>query len=65
MVTMGNALIAGIGLGVYKDALDAVDKTYQVRSVFEPEENLHVQYRDMYERQRTLVSALRESRKGV
>lgn len=65
MVTMGNALIAGIGLGVYKDALDAVDKTYQVRCVFEPEENLHVQYRDMYERQRTLVSALRESRKGA
>jgi xylulokinase len=64
MVTMGNALIAGIGLGVYDDALDAVDKTYQVREVFEPEEELHSQYREIYDRNRLLVSALRESRKG-
>ena len=65
MVTAGVALLAGIGLGVYASAEEAVARTYRIRRMFEPEPEWQAPYEEAYARSRHIVGALRESREGV
>lgn len=43
---MGAALLAGIGIGIYKDLEDASKKTYRVKEVFIPQ----MEYMEMYDK---------------
>ena len=46
--TLGAALIAGVGIGVYRDFQSAVDNTVRIQRVHEPDELAHQMYRGYY-----------------
>ena len=46
--TLGAALLAGIGLGIYKDEKDAFRQTYKEGQIFEPDADRQKKYEDYY-----------------
>ncbi len=62
MVTMGAALLAGIGAGIYSSPQEAIELSYQSRRTFEPNPIWQELYEDVYSRYKRAVAALRESR---
>ncbi len=58
MVTLGAALVAGIGAGIYQDAQDAIARSYQQGAVFEPDPDLQIRYEPLYQTYKRLVTAL-------
>lgn len=46
--TLGAALLAGVGVGIYKDFEDAVQKTVKIQRVHQPDETRHLQYAPFY-----------------
>ena len=58
MVTLGAALLAGIGAGIYQDAQDAILSSYQKGEVFEPDPDLQIRYEPLYQTYKRLVTAL-------
>ena len=65
MVTLGTALVAGLGAGIYQDPQEAVEATFKVRETFEPNPEWQKTYADVYERYKHITETLREARKGV
>lgn len=47
--TLGAAILAGVGTGVYKDFKDAVKRTIKITRVHEPDMKLHERYSKNYE----------------
>ncbi|NPV52614.1 MAG: carbohydrate kinase [Firmicutes bacterium] len=45
--TLGAALLAGIGSGIYRDEQDAIQRTYKIREVFHPNPEMTRKY-DLY-----------------
>lgn len=60
MVTLGAALIAGIGSGIYEDAQDAIRSSFRAGEVFEPDPDWQASYEPLYQRYKRLVTALTE-----
>ena len=65
MVTLGAALIAGLGAGVYKTPQEAVDATFRVGEHLEPNPDWQARYAEPFERYKHLSSVLREGRKRL
>jgi xylulokinase len=59
-VVLGAALLAGIGVGIYRDAQDAYDQVHRPGRVYEPDPQRQQQYREWYETFQQLYPALRE-----
>lgn len=59
--TMGAAILAGIGTGLYKDFADAKARTAIITRVHEPDMKAHIQYKKYYE----LYLELYEKLKGT
>jgi xylulokinase len=57
----GAALLAGIGVGAYRDLIDASRKTYRLKRRFDPEASLVDQYSDLYAVYKRIYPALRET----
>ena len=55
---LGAAILAGIGLGIYRDEQDAFERTYRPGKVYEPDPRLSAQYADGFSIYRTLYPAL-------
>ncbi|MCE5285965.1 MAG: xylulose kinase [Pelosinus sp.] len=49
VVTLGAAMLAGLGAGIYKDSADAVQQVDRREVVFEPDMVNHQKYRAIYE----------------
>ena len=47
--TLGNAIIAGVGTGIFKSFEEAAEKIVKVRKVFEPIEQNHKIYSELYQ----------------
>jgi xylulokinase len=46
--TLGAAILAGVGTGVYKNFDDAVSQTIRIRKTYEPDMNNHKKYQEFY-----------------
>lgn len=61
VVTLGAAMLAGIGAGVYRDSVDAVQQTRGDEKTYQPDMKKHVQYRAVFEQvYKEIYPALRE-----
>jgi xylulokinase len=58
--TLGAALLAGIGLGLYKDEQDAFQQTYKEGRIFEPHPDRQKEYEDYYQIFKKLYPSLKE-----
>lgn len=58
--TLGAAILAGIGTGVYGSVEEAVEAVVKVDRVFEPDPSRHERYRELFEKYRKLYPALKE-----
>lgn len=58
--TLGAAMLAGVGTGVYQDYEEAVQKTVHIMRAHAPDETVHAQYRKGYETYRALYESTRE-----
>jgi len=65
MVTLGAALLAGLGAGVYDSPLQAVAATYQPRQHFYPDPDWLERYTPLYPRYLTAARALRRWRQEL
>ena len=57
--TLGAALLAGIGLGIYKDEQDAFHQTYKSGRIYEPDLNRQKEYEDYYQIFKKLYPSLK------
>ena len=57
---LGAAILAGIGVGLYKDEQDAFDHVYRPGRTFEPDPETHARYTTGFENYKRLYPALRE-----
>lgn len=55
---LGAAVLAGIGLGIYRDEQDAFERVYRPGRVFQPDPNAHRLYAGRFEVYRQLYPAL-------
>jgi xylulokinase len=55
----GAALLAGIGIGVYRDLYDASKRTHQVKRRFEPEPEFVQQYNSIFAIYKQIYPALK------
>jgi xylulokinase len=58
--TLGAALLAGIGLGIYQDEQDALQRTYKEGRIYEPDLNRKKAYEDYYRIFKKLQPSLKE-----
>ncbi len=58
--TLGAALLAGIGLGLYQDEQDAFQQTYKEGRIYEPNLNRQNEYEDYYRIFKKLQPSLKE-----
>jgi xylulokinase len=58
--TLGAALLAGIGLGIYTDEKDAFQQTYKEGQIYEPDLDRQKQYEDYYHIFKKMYPSLRE-----
>jgi len=58
--TLGAALLAGIGLDLYKDEQDAFNQTYKEGRIYEPDPNRRKAYEDYYQIFKKLYPSLKE-----
>ena len=56
---LGDAMLAGIAAGIYKDANEAVADCVAIRRVFEPNAENHAYYMEMYDKYRKVYDFMR------
>lgn len=56
--TLGAALLAGVGAGIYRDFAEAVRHTVRIQRVHEPDPAMHRRYMDFYRQYRELYQSL-------
>jgi xylulokinase len=61
-ITLGAAMLAGIGAGVYDDLPQAYEAVRKKTRVVEPNEKEHSKYVDIYEKHKKLYPALKSAR---
>lgn len=59
--TLGAAIMAGVGCGVFKDYEDAVNKTIEIKKVYEPDAKRHEIYKKYIELYLELYEDLKET----
>ncbi|MGQ9623417.1 MAG: FGGY-family carbohydrate kinase [Candidatus Caldatribacteriaceae bacterium] len=57
----GAALLAGIGAGIYKSPVEVFQRTFRIREVFEPLENLKEEVHCFFETYRSVRGVLKEA----
>lgn len=63
--TLGAAILAGVGVGVYKDFEEAVNKTVYIKRSFEPDMQKHEDYEKYYEIYLELYDKLKDTMKKL
>ena len=61
-VPLGAAILAGIGVGIYKNEQDAYDQVYKPGKVYEPDAKLNSQYTEWFKTFEKIYPALRNIR---
>jgi xylulokinase len=64
-VPLGAAILAGIGVGIYKNEQDAYDQVYKPGQVYEPDGKLNSQYAEWFKTFEKIYPALRNIRGKV
>lgn len=59
--TLGAAMLAGVGTGLFRDFRDAVERTVEIKRVHEPDMNAHDRYMKYYEIYLELYEKLKET----
>jgi xylulokinase len=59
-VVLGAAVLAGIGVGVYRDEVEAYEQVYRPGQTYEPDPRRHAEYLDRFKVFSQLYAALRE-----
>ena len=55
---LGAAILAGIGVGIYRDEFDALDRVYRPGKTYEPDPQRAAQYADWFQTYQDLYPAL-------
>ena len=58
--SLGAAILAGIGTGIYRGVEDALKRIYRVAGIYEPDRNLLSMYSEYYKVYREISAALKE-----
>lgn len=61
--TLGAAILAGVGAGVYRDFKEAVDRTVKIKRVHRPDMGLHEEYGRYYELYLEIYERLKDTMK--
>ena len=64
-VPLGAAILAGIGVGIYKNEQDAYDQVYKPGQVYEPDGKLNAQYAEWFKTFEKIYPALKNIRSKV
>jgi len=64
-VVLGAALLAGIGVGVYRDVADAYAQVHRPGRVYEPDLALNARYRQWFAAFESLYPALQATHAGL
>ena len=56
--SLGSAMLAGIALGIFADAKDAVEKCIKVKSITEPNSENSAKYAELFEEYKRIHDAL-------
>jgi xylulokinase len=64
-VVLGAAVLAGIGVGVYRDERDAYDQVHRPGRVYEPDARLNARYREWFATFSEIYPALRQVHAGL
>jgi len=64
-VVLGAALLAGIGVGVYRDVADAYAQVHRPGRVYEPDLALNSRYREWFAAFESLYPALQATHAGL
>lgn len=59
-VVLGAAILAGIGVGVYRDEQDAYEQVHRAGRVYEPDRELHSRYLDWFAVYQQLYESLKD-----
>jgi xylulokinase len=59
-VVLGAAILAGIGVGIYRDETEAYQQVYRAGQVYEPDASRHAEYQDRFATFVQLYEALRQ-----
>lgn len=62
--TLGAAILAGVGVGIYKDFEEAVEKTVKVKRYHKPNMELHALYNEQYKTYIEIYQKLKNTMKG-
>jgi xylulokinase len=60
-VVLGAAILAGLGVGIYRDEQEAYDRVHQPGRIYEPDPALHARYRDSFTTYQTLYPAMKDT----
>jgi xylulokinase len=63
--TLGAAILAGVGVGVYKDFDEAVSQTVQIKRVHEPNMKKHAKYQKYFDIYLELYEKLKDTMKKL
>ena len=62
---LGAAILAGIGVGIYRDEEDAFERVRKPSRTFEPDPRVRSAYEEGFARYRSLYPALREIHRDI
>ena len=57
--TCGSAMLTGIAIGCYKDLEDAAEHMIEFREAYEPNEEMHEKYMEVFKRYEKVYDAVR------
>ncbi len=57
--SLGAALLAGIGVGIYKDINEAFDNTFRIKKIYEPNKNSSQKYNTYYDIYKEIYPAVK------
>lgn len=63
--TLGAAILAGVGVGIYKDFDEAVQKTVQIKRIHEPDMKKHSEYQKYFDIYLELYDNLKDTMKKL
>jgi len=64
-VVLGAAILAGVGVGIYRDVADAYAQVHRPGCVYEPDRGLNARYRDWFAAYESLYPALKATHSQV
>jgi len=57
---IGNAILAGFGVGIYKSMIEAADQIVKIERIIEPREECYQRYADLFQLYKSIYNHLKD-----